>query len=398
MVGTPTGNKLAPGTPAGLPMVVTDHFQNRGWFGDAAIAGVLRHQQPRDQRERHPVAEPCAMRAPGARGQCLRVQLHAARRAACCRRRAGTSAYFLLTTVHSYHPEVAPTPRPGEANWGYEPTVALPPGATEVSFWAAADAARRTVTFRGLGADQDTFAVPDADRDAHPDLEAVPHLPRGGSVRRQRVRSVRLGARGHQQGGDLLRGRHRVERDSGPPGRAAAHAPPIPPFPPAAGAGPRARARPARRPAQREPPDGGRQPVHAAALGSDRSACPRRKGGGFRLDARHSGRSRSPPPGCPDGSGRAPAAASTPSASAPARRGTCRPCDGCSSVEKCGTRAGETPVTLAEFTFRPGAADIYDLSLVDGYNLPMVIAPLPGTFTGQRRPFNCKSHLLRRRL
>jgi hypothetical protein len=55
----------------------------------------------------------------------------------------------------------------------------------------------------------------------------------------------------------------------------------------------------------------------------------------------------------------------------------------CGSRERCGGTTGRTPVTLAELTLSGGGADpdFYDLSLVDGYNLPMAIAPLEGTYT-----------------
>lgn len=44
----------------------------------------------------------------------------------------------------------------------------------------------------------------------------------------------------------------------------------------------------------------------------------------------------------------------------------------------CDTAPGVTPVTLAELTL--GELDFYDLSLVDGFNLPMSLAPVEGTF------------------
>lgn len=39
------------------------------------------------------------------------------------------------------------------------------------------------------------------------------------------------------------------------------------------------------------------------------------------------------------------------------------------------TQAGLEPVTLAELTLVPGGMDNYDLSLVDGFNLPIAIRP-----------------------
>ncbi|RRT50282.1 hypothetical protein B296_00027527 [Ensete ventricosum] len=45
----------------------------------------------------------------------------------------------------------------------------------------------------------------------------------------------------------------------------------------------------------------------------------------------------------------------------------------CGSSLKC-TGSGETPATLAEFTL--AALDFYDVSLVDGFNLPVVVTPV----------------------
>ncbi|CAD6261610.1 unnamed protein product [Miscanthus lutarioriparius] len=45
----------------------------------------------------------------------------------------------------------------------------------------------------------------------------------------------------------------------------------------------------------------------------------------------------------------------------------------CGSALKCGS-SGATPASLAEFTL--ASVDYYDVSLVDGFNLPMVITPV----------------------
>ncbi|KAL8549888.1 hypothetical protein ACS0TY_008650 [Phlomoides rotata] len=45
----------------------------------------------------------------------------------------------------------------------------------------------------------------------------------------------------------------------------------------------------------------------------------------------------------------------------------------------CGGAGGVPPVTLAEFTLNgAGGLDFYDVSLVDGYNLPMLVVPSVG--------------------
>ncbi|KAH6780371.1 Pathogenesis-related thaumatin superfamily protein [Perilla frutescens var. hirtella] len=47
----------------------------------------------------------------------------------------------------------------------------------------------------------------------------------------------------------------------------------------------------------------------------------------------------------------------------------------CGSSYKCGG-SGETPASLAEFTL--ASPDFYDVSLVDGFNLPVTVTPLNG--------------------
>jgi hypothetical protein len=52
----------------------------------------------------------------------------------------------------------------------------------------------------------------------------------------------------------------------------------------------------------------------------------------------------------------------------------------CAGQLGCGGIGGKTPATLAEITYGDSMnPDFYDLSLVDGYNLPMAMAPLPGS-------------------
>lgn len=48
----------------------------------------------------------------------------------------------------------------------------------------------------------------------------------------------------------------------------------------------------------------------------------------------------------------------------------------CGTTLKCGG-AGATPASLAEFTL--GKTDFYDVSLVDGFNIPVAVKPLKGT-------------------
>jgi hypothetical protein len=48
----------------------------------------------------------------------------------------------------------------------------------------------------------------------------------------------------------------------------------------------------------------------------------------------------------------------------------------CGTSLKCGAASGATPASLAEFTV--GATDFYDVSLVDGFNLPLLVKPVNG--------------------
>ncbi|CAH9099976.1 unnamed protein product [Cuscuta epithymum] len=54
--------------------------------------------------------------------------------------------------------------------------------------------------------------------------------------------------------------------------------------------------------------------------------------------------------------------------------GTCET-GSCGSTLKCGA-SGKTPVSLAEFTL--ASPDFYDVSLVDGFNVPVTVKPLNG--------------------
>ncbi|XP_035545776.1 pathogenesis-related thaumatin-like protein 3.5 [Juglans regia] len=56
-------------------------------------------------------------------------------------------------------------------------------------------------------------------------------------------------------------------------------------------------------------------------------------------------------------------------------KGSCQT-GACGSSLKC-TASGKTPASLAEFTL--AALDYYDVSLVDGFNLPILITPLHGS-------------------
>lgn len=59
---------------------------------------------------------------------------------------------------------------------------------------------------------------------------------------------------------------------------------------------------------------------------------------------------------------------------------------------ECNGAGGVPPVSLAEATFTgAGGLDFYDVSLVDGYNLPVRMAPTGGYTPGDGGPYDCKA-------
>ncbi|EFO86462.1 hypothetical protein CRE_18332 [Caenorhabditis remanei] len=60
----------------------------------------------------------------------------------------------------------------------------------------------------------------------------------------------------------------------------------------------------------------------------------------------------------------------------------------CRNSEQCNGAGGVPPASLAEFTLKAwGGQDFYDVSLVDGYNLPVLIDPYGGS--GCKRAGGC---------
>ncbi|KAL0325885.1 UNVERIFIED_CONTAM: Thaumatin-like protein 1 [Sesamum radiatum] len=67
--------------------------------------------------------------------------------------------------------------------------------------------------------------------------------------------------------------------------------------------------------------------------------------------------------------------------------GRCDTGDCRSNQIECNGAGATPPATLAEFTIGSGNPDFYDVSLVDGYNLPMIIQPIGGS--GACGPTGC---------
>ncbi|KAG6385888.1 hypothetical protein SASPL_154771 [Salvia splendens] len=74
--------------------------------------------------------------------------------------------------------------------------------------------------------------------------------------------------------------------------------------------------------------------------------------------------------------------------------GSCQTGDCGSGQLEC-NGAGATAATLAEFTLGSGSMDFYDVSLVDGYNLPMLVEP-GGGGSGQCASTGCVDDLNQR--
>ena len=332
----PTGDTRPtppPGQPVALPLVVTDHFPNVGWFGDGA---VMAHFQPGSTiiKQADSAGGPCAARRAGARGRCLQVVYTPPPGLPPAPNGGWVGVYFLRSLAT------------GQPNWGLEPGLPVAPGATRISFAAAAAQPNLAVTFRA-GTDKDPFVLPEQNELLGTGWTTYA-LPLAGASY-----TTVLGAFAW------------VLKDTTKPAtfylddiawEGGGSAPPVAP------AGKR---------------DGVRQfvlinkcaqTVWVGAHGAP--VVP--EGGGFRLDAGQS-RTITLPGGKWTGRfwGRTGCDAA----------GTCQTGD-CGGRLMCGGATGKTPATLAELTLGGGAdPDFYDLSLVDGYNLPMAIAPLEGTYT-----------------
>ena len=331
---------MAPGQTVALPIVVTDHFNNRGWFGDGTIAMNFKPGSS-ILKEAVSTTGPCAARPPGAKGKCLQFTYTPPPGFAA----PGTGAFFgvyMLTTMKATPGKV------GEPNWGLEPGLPIANGARRVTFFAASEA-RQPVSFRA-GSDKDNVLLPEHNEVLGPAWQQF-SMPLAGA----------------QTGDRLVGGFAWTIKDTGKP--ATFYVDGIVwdsegTDPPKAPTGNKNNIR------ELVVINKCQQPVWVA-LGSQQ-AVP--EGGGFRLDAgqtrtltmpggKWSGRlwGRT---GCTfDGTG----------------TGRCDTGD-CAGRLGCGIVGGKTPATLAEITYSGNAEpDFYDLSLVDGYNLPMAMAPLPGS-------------------
>jgi hypothetical protein len=343
-----------------LPLVVTEHFPNRGWFGDAAITSFFK---PGVQLIVEAAASdgPCAARPAGARGRCLRITytpppgLPPAG--------AGTQSFlgsYMLGALTQPHPAGNPPGKPGDPNWGQEPGLAVMPGARQVSFYAASPEPDVKVAFRA-GTAKDAVLLPERTELLNRTWTRYTMPLAGGAIGEALLGGFAWTLKDTRRGVTFYLDDVVWEADGA-----------LPPTPP------------------RGQRDGVRQlvfinrcaeTVHVG--GNSQMGVP--EGGGFVLAAgqtrtvtlpggawsgRFWGRT-----GCSfDGGG----------------KGRCATGD-CDGRLQC-AGGGKTPATLAELTVAANGQgpDFYDISLVDGYNLPMAMGPVAGTHDrSPGAPYDC---------
>jgi hypothetical protein len=155
---TADGGTTMSGTAIPLPMSVTAQFQNQGWFADSTVSASF---QPGSMviQQGDASTGPCAMRAPSARGKCLKI-IYTPPPKLVPPSTGGWVGVFFLTTLLNDHAELMPPGKAGDANWGAEAGRTVAAGATKISFSAAAEVDGTAVTFKA-GTDNDSFVVPE---------------------------------------------------------------------------------------------------------------------------------------------------------------------------------------------------------------------------------------------
>jgi hypothetical protein len=339
-----------------LPLVVTDYFNNQGWFGDVGILTVV-HPGSTVIRQFSANEGNCAARMPGARGHCLEIVYTPPATVPAPPSGGPFLGVYFLRSLRATHTEVTPAGRPGDPNWGLEPGLAVAPGATQISFYAASATANQSVTFRA-GTDKDSFVLPETTEILKTTWTRYT-LPLSGGTYPAGI----LGAFAWAIKDTRAPARFYVDDlvwENGGPGT----------MPPPAPTGTR---------------NGVREFVimnHCPqTIWVGITGAPVPEGGGFALAA---GATHTVAAPAAPWSGRFWGRTGCPFAQAAA--GACQTGD-CGGKLACAGAIGSTPATLAEFTLSANAAaapDFYDLSLVDGYNLPMAIAPVEGTYS--KRP------------
>jgi hypothetical protein len=142
--------------PTSLPVVVTSVFGKGGWIGDDTVRPQF-HPGSTLISQVSSTAGPCAARAPTARGRCLEI-IYTPPPGLVPPAVGAYVGIAILAALNRDHPELVPPLTTSDANWGAEPGVPLPAGATQISFLAASPDVGLQVAFKaGIG--PDSFAV-----------------------------------------------------------------------------------------------------------------------------------------------------------------------------------------------------------------------------------------------
>jgi hypothetical protein len=149
------GPPVQAGPVVNLPIVVTRHFDNQGWFADPALEAKF---MAGSTIIRHGVATAglCGpgRTMPAPAGDCLKVT-YTPPAGVVPPAEGGWVGVFMLTTL--LEPSVI-----GQPNWGVsgEPGKNIAPGATRISFLAAAETEGQQVVFKA-GTKSDVFIIQD---------------------------------------------------------------------------------------------------------------------------------------------------------------------------------------------------------------------------------------------
>jgi hypothetical protein len=144
-----------------LPMVVTTQYSNQGWFGDTSLTSAISSGMLIQQGTS--VTGPCAMRAPDARGQCLKIVYTPPAGLVPPTKDGKPAGYvgvFFLTTILMADPNAIPPLKIGDANWGSQPGKNVAPGATKIAFSAASETEGLSVGFKA-GVTNDSLLLMD---------------------------------------------------------------------------------------------------------------------------------------------------------------------------------------------------------------------------------------------
>ncbi len=147
-----------PGERLPLPLLVTEHFLQQGWFADPNLA-LLFTPGSTIIRAVESGTGPCAARVPGARGRCIEVTYTPPADLVPPATGGWVGSYF-LTALREAHPDQSPPAQAGDGNWGIEPGLPVARGADRISLNVATDQPGFTVGF-GAGSTPDGFVLPE---------------------------------------------------------------------------------------------------------------------------------------------------------------------------------------------------------------------------------------------